>query len=100
MATPSTEHMSQYAMDELAMRIYFFAGQVHKASKARGNWDSVPEIPANRLIPDADLPQFNRMTIELADQVLRALDVAEAHGLDIGQAIVARHKFRLTREKG
>lgn len=40
--------------------------------------------------PDEHCPEFNKMEIELADLIIRALDVAATYRCRIGEAIVAK----------
>lgn len=47
--------------------------------------------------PDEHCPEFTSAEIELADAVIRILDMAEFNGWDIAGAIVAKHKFNKTR---
>lgn len=41
--------------------------------------------------PDDKIPEFNGLEAELADVIIRILDMAQARGLRIGQAVVAKH---------
>ena len=51
----------------------------------KGNW------------PDEHCPQFSGAEVELADVVIRIMDMAEARGWDVAGAIVAKHEFNKTR---
>jgi len=47
--------------------------------------------------PDEHCPEYDSVTIELADCIIRILDYAGAHDLDIGGAIMAKMRFNETR---
>lgn len=43
--------------------------------------------------PDEHCPQFSGAEVELADVVIRIMDMAEARGWNVAGAIVAKHEF-------
>ncbi len=43
--------------------------------------------------PDDHCPQFSGAEVELADVVIRIMDMAEARGWNVAGAIVAKHEF-------
>ncbi len=47
--------------------------------------------------PDDKLPQFDGLTVELADAIIRILDFAGNYRLPIGEAISEKMKFNLQR---
>ena len=47
--------------------------------------------------PDEHCPQFSGAEVELADVVIRIMDMAEARGWDVAGAIVAKHEFNKSR---
>jgi len=47
--------------------------------------------------PDEHLPEFGSVAVELADVVIRIMDYSDAHGHDVGLAIVAKHRYNLGR---
>ena len=47
--------------------------------------------------PDKHLPQFDGAVVELADAVIRIMDMAEAHGWPLAEAICAKHEYNKTR---
>ena len=47
--------------------------------------------------PDHHIPEFTNFTVELADTVIRALDLAYEYNLPIAEAIVAKHEYNKTR---
>lgn len=46
---------------------------------------------------DSHLPQFNGLTVELADCIIRILDFAEARSLPIWDAVVAKVAYNMNR---
>lgn len=49
-------------------------------------------------LPDDKLPQFSMITVELADAMIRILDLAGALSLPLGEAFVAKLAFNTRRE--
>lgn len=47
--------------------------------------------------PDDHLPEFFSLDVELADCIIRIMDMAAYHGLNVGAAIVAKHEYNKTR---
>ena len=47
---------------------------------------------------DEKLPEFDAITVELADACIRIFDLAGALGLDLGAALVAKMAYNATRE--
>ena len=47
--------------------------------------------------PDEYCPQFSGAEVELADVIIRIMDMAEAKGWNVAGAIVAKHEFNKTR---
>lgn len=47
---------------------------------------------------DDKLPQYPMLAVELADTVIRILDLAGAMEIDLGEIVVAKARFNLTRE--
>lgn len=48
--------------------------------------------------PDEHLPEFTSAEIEFADAVIRILDMADARGYRLAEAILAKHEFNQGRE--
>lgn len=42
---------------------------------------------------DPDVPQFSSAEVELADVIIRIMDIAEARGWDVAQALIKKHSF-------
>ena len=49
--------------------------------------------------PDKHCPNFSAAEVELADAVIRILDHAASKGYRLGEAIVAKHAYNLTRPR-
>ena len=47
---------------------------------------------------DEHCPEFQSIEIELADCIIRILDYADARRLRLGEALLAKHRFNITRE--
>lgn len=48
--------------------------------------------------PDKHVPEYNSAEVELADVVIRVLDMAQARGWKVAEAMVAKHAFNRSRE--
>lgn len=48
--------------------------------------------------PDKHCPQYDTLTVELADVIIRVLDFCGAHNLDIGGAVVAKMQHNEDRQ--
>lgn len=59
--------------------------------------EAVEGYRKGRLSPDEHCPEFSNFEIELADCIIRIMDLAGAMNLNVGGAIVAKHKFNATR---
>lgn len=47
--------------------------------------------------PDDKCPDYNEATIELADVIIRAMDMAEKHSWPLGEAIIAKMRYNESR---
>ena len=89
-------------------------GRVHDNAVSHGWWDEpredgtlialimseaaeALEALRNGNGPDEHCPQFSGAEVELADVVIRIMDMAEARGWNVAGAIVAKHEFNKTR---
>lgn len=48
--------------------------------------------------PDDKVPEFNALEAELADAILRIMDLAEGLNLNVGEALVRKHAFNEGRQ--
>lgn len=48
--------------------------------------------------PDSKVPEYPAVAVELADVIIRIMDFAEYHSLDVGGAITAKMRFNVGRE--
>lgn len=100
----------------LARSMQEFSQRVHQNSVEHGWWqkdgtDNVPEKMAlihsevsewlevirHEDEPDDKLPAYSKGELEAADIIIRTLDLAQALGYRIGEALVAKHTYNRTR---
>lgn len=83
---------------------------IYRNARAKGFWDESVNIGEKLALihaeisealeayrrnnpPDDKLPQFSSATVELADAVIRIMDLAGGIGLDLAGAIVAKVEY-------
>lgn len=86
----------------------------HSTAKAKGWWD-LPRSAGDCIALmhselsealeglrdnswDKHLPQFDSVTVELADLIIRVMDFAQKFGYSVGEALVKKMEFNQTRE--
>ena len=92
------------------------AAEVHQNAKAKGFWDRTYQIPerlceihgevsevleaAKRGNPESEkTPGFTECEEELADVVIRIMDLAVGHDWDVARAICAKIRYNATRKR-
>lgn len=108
--------------DSLLTSLPAIARQVHKNAVRKGFWDSaltragvyaeefIPEklalihsevseaLEKYRDNPGVKITDIDGFSEELADIIIRTMDLAEAYGFDINEEIIAKHVKNLGRE--
>ena len=114
MSTLSEKRMEEYFNEQFINHFASMSGSIHDNAAVHGWWDEPREdgtlialimseaaeaLEALRKGngPDEHCPQFSGAEVELADVVIRIMDMAEARGWDVAGAIVAKHEFNKTR---
>lgn len=54
-------------------------------------------LPLNIAVMDEHCPRFTSLEIELADTVIRIMDMAKFYNLHVAEAIIAKHSFNIGR---
>ena len=114
MSTLSEKRMEEYFNEQFINHFASMSGSIHDNAAVHGWWEEPREdgtlialimseaaeaLEALRKGngPDEHCPQFSGAEVELADVVIRIMDMAEARGWDVAGAIVAKHEFNKTR---
>ena len=114
MSTLSEKRMEEYFNEQFINHFASMSGSIHDNAAVHGWWEEPREdgtlialimseaaeaLEALRKGngPDEHCPQFSGAEVELADVVIRIMDMAEARGWNVAGAIVAKHEFNKTR---
>lgn len=99
----------------IASGINSLRDEIHEYATEKGFWPDQQNIPEKIALihseisealeayrrnvdkPDEHVPQFTNYTVELADAVIRILDLAGRDKLPIGEAIIAKLAYNKTR---
>ena len=110
MSTLSEKRMEEYFNEQFINHFASMSGSIHDNAAVHGWWEEPREdgtlialimseaaeaLEALRKgnKPDEHCPQFSGAEVELADVVIRIMDMAEARGWNVAGAIVAKHEF-------
>lgn len=89
---------------------------IHELAISKGWWDSerndgellalihsevseILEALRHGNLRDPHCPEYSCAEVEMADVVIRCLDMAQARGYRLAEAIVAKHEFNRSRER-
>lgn len=102
-------------MDNFVENLKLMQDLVHKCAVDHGFWEgehndaekialmhselseALEYLRKDRNAPDDKIPDFTGLEAELADCVIRIMDFSHQNKLRLAEAIVAKHKYNLTR---
>lgn len=100
--------------ESLKINLHNLQDEVHNNATIKGFWAMERTVPHTAMLIvselaggvegdrngelDRHLPQYDRLTIKLADAVIRILDMAKGFGLPVIDAIIDKHDFNIGRE--
>ena len=110
----TTDDIKEYVYGKFADFFGHVSRSVHNNAVAHGWWDEPREDGTLIALimseaaealeslrkgngPDDHCPQFSGAEVELADVVIRIMDMTEARGWNVAGAIVAKHEFNKSR---
>ena len=87
---------------------------IHRNAVSKGWWDKKKDIPTELLLLHAEvseatealrignkrdehIPSFSGLEAELADVIIRIMDLAEGTGLRIAEAVITKHVYNIQR---
>jgi NTP pyrophosphatase (non-canonical NTP hydrolase) len=94
----------------------WLSNQIHAVAREKGFWDRERNVPEMLMLvvteiaeaveglrhgnpPDDKIPAFSAMEAEIADAVIRIMDLAPGLNLRLAEAIVAKLEFNRTRPR-
>lgn len=103
-----------YPAEDIVQHINYMATKAHALAEYNGFWDDKPStgekialmhselseaLEADRKgnPPDDKVSHLTGVEAEMADCVIRIMDYCHHHNINLGQAIVDKHKFNETR---